>query len=185
MPRATRKLFDLIYDDNPILRKKCRQLTKTEILTPKIQNLIDDIKYTCDQKKYGVGISANQIGKPLAISVIAIKPTPNRPNLTVFDTVCINTKIIETFGEKQPMWEGCQSTIDETGEPVFAQVPRYQKIRIQYLDRNGTKRDEVVEDFVAHVIQHETDHLNGILFTDHIDKSSLISAEEYRKLTTK
>lgn len=175
------QILELCYDDNPIVHNKCRRLTKEEILTPKIQNLIDDIKYTCDKKEYGVGLSANQVGEPIALSVIAIKPTPNRPDLELFDTVCINTEILETFGESEPMWEGCQSIIDETGDSPFAPVPRYKKIRVKYLDRNGDEHDEIAEGFVAHVIQHETDHLNGVLFTDLVDKSKLIPGKEYRE----
>lgn len=138
------------------------------------------MKYACNEKKTGVGISANQVGEPLAISVIAIKPTPARPNLEPFEKVCINTEITETFGEKTPKWEGCISTArDENGEPSMAQVPRFTKIHIKYLDRDGVEHDEIVEDFIAHVLQHETDHQNGILFTDLIDQNTLISYQKF------
>ena len=176
------QILQLCYESNPILRQCCRKLTKNEILSDEVQNLIDDVKHTCDEKKYGVGLSANQVGQAVAISVIAIKPTPSRPGLTPFDKVCINTEITETFGEKELMWEGCQSTArDENGEPAMVQVPRFTKIRIEYFDRTGVKQDEIVEGFVAHVIQHETDHLNGIMFTDLIDEKDLITNEEYRE----
>jgi peptide deformylase len=131
MPRQP-KILKLHYDNEPILREKGRKLSKKEILSPEIQNLIGDMKYTCDKKKYGVGLSANQVGEAVALSVIAIKSTPARPNLEPFDTVCINTEIIETFGKKEPMWEGCFSTRDINGDPAFAQVPRYEKVRIKY-----------------------------------------------------
>ena len=177
------KILELRFENDPVLRKKCRRLTKDEISSDEIQDLIDDIKYTCDEKKYGVGLSANQVGESVAISVIAIKPTPSRPNLTLFDNICINPEITETFGEKEPMWEGCQSSaLDENGEPAMAEVPRWTKIRIKYLDRTASEQDEVVEGFVAHVLQHEIDHLNGILFTDLIDKNSLITNKEYRTI---
>ncbi len=175
------QILELRYDDNPVLRSKCRQLTPDEIRTPEIQNLIDDIKYTCDKKEYGVGLSANQVGEPIALSVVAIKPTPNRPDLEPLDTVCMNTEILETFGDPEPMWEGCQSVLDETGDSPFATVPRYKKIRVRYLDRNGNQHEEIVEGFMAHVIQHETDHLNGVLFTDLADKKDLITSQEYRE----
>lgn len=78
------------------------------------------------------------------------------------------------------MWEGCLSTAqDKNGEPSMAQVSRYQKVRIKYYDRDGKVQDEILEGFVAQVLQHETDHLNGILFTDLIDQSSLIPYQEY------
>jgi peptide deformylase len=175
------QILSLYYDGNAILHEKCRLLTKDEISSSEIQNLIDDIKYTCDKKKYGVGLSANQVGKPLAISVVAIKPTPSRPNLKSLDQVCINTEIIEAFGEKELLWEGCQSDkLDQNSEPYMAQVPRYTKIRVKYLDRNCNTHDEITEGFLAHVIQHETDHLNGVLYTDLIDKKNRFTNQEYR-----
>lgn len=174
------ELLELVPEGDRVLREKCRKLSRDEILSAEIQNLIDDIGYTCAERKTGVGLSANQVGKAVAISVIAIKPTPARPNLAPFDKVCINTEIVETFGEKEPMWEGCQSTaLDENGEPLMGQVPRYKRVRIEYCDREGNLQNEIVEGFVAHVVQHETGHLNGVLFTDLIDRSTMISYREY------
>lgn len=176
----SRKLLELVPEGDSMLREKCSKLSKKEIMSHAIQDLIDDMKYTCDEKKVGVGLSANQIGEPVAISVVAIKPTPARPNLDVFDKVCINTEITETFGELVPQWEGCLSTaIDENGEPAMALIPRYEKVRIKYLDRNGDEQEETVEGFIAQVMQHETDHLDGVLFTDYINEDNLMSYQEY------
>lgn len=180
----TPKLLNLVSDGNTVLRQKCRELSVAEIRSAGIQKLIDDMHYTVQKRKSGVGLSANQVGRLEAISVIAIKPTPGRPDLKPFDKVCINTKIVKAFGEKEPMWEGCLSTaVDENGEAMMAQVPRYTKVQIEYFDRNGQKQTEEVEGFVAHVVQHETDHLNGILFTDFIDKDTLISYQDFIKLS--
>lgn len=174
------ELLEFVSDGSAILREKCRRLTAEEIRSAEVQKLIDDMFYTVQERKSGVGLSANQVGRSEAISVIGIKPTPARPNLTPFEKVCINTKIVETFGEKEPMWEGCLSTArDENGEASMAQVPRYRKARIEYFDREGEKQSEVVEGFVAHVVQHETDHLNGVLFTDLINGEETISYREY------
>lgn len=174
------ELLEFVPEGSAILREKCRRLTVEEIRSAEMQKLIDDLFYTVQEAKAGVGLSANQVGRREAISVVAIKPTPARPNLEPFNEVCINTEIVETFGEKEPMWEGCLSTArDENGEPSMAQVPRYKKVRIEYFDREGKKQSEVVAGFVAHVLQHETDHLNGVLFTDLIDKGGMISYREY------
>jgi peptide deformylase len=174
------QVLGLVPEGAQILREKCRKLTGSEILSAKIQNLIDDIKYTSDERETGAGLSANQVGESLAISVIAIKPTSGRPNLEVFDKVCVNTEIVETFGERELMWEGCQSTaIDKNGQPAMAKVPRFTKIRIKYLDRNGDEQDEIVDGFTVQVVQHETDHLNGVLFTDLIDARDLVSYREF------
>jgi|GEM_PF-462036 len=181
IPKRQPQLLELVSDNNSTLRKKCRRLMKTEILSTEIQNLIDDIKFTSSKRKTSIGLSANQVGESVAISVIAIKPTPARPHLKVFEKVCINTEIIETFGEKELMWEGCQSITDDNNDSPFAKTPRYAKIRVKYLDRCANEHDEILEGFVVHVIQHETDHLNGILFTDLVDERNLITGEEYRR----
>lgn len=174
------KLLEFTPEAGEILRQKCRELSREEILSPEIQNLIEDMKYTVEESKRGVGLSANQVGRREAISVVAIKPTPARPNLERFEKVCINPKIVKTFGEPTPMWEGCMSTAtDENGESSMGLVPRYKKIEIDYFDEHGSQHNEEVEGFIAHVMQHETDHLNGVLFTDLIDKNSLISYQEY------
>lgn len=172
-------ILKVLVVPNKIFNTKTRNLSREEILSPEIQKLIKDIKETSKNGEYGVGMSAVQVGVPVALSVIAIKPTPNRPNLKPFGKVCINTKIIETFGDKIPMWEGCCSVLDEKNEPLYAMVPRYKKIKIQYDDEQGNRHEEIVSDFVAHVIQHETDHNNGIMFTDYIDENSLIKNQDY------
>ena len=177
------RVLELCAEGDAVLRERCRRLSREEIRSKEIQGLIDNMKYTCDEKKYGVGLSANQVGEAVAISVIAIKPTPSRPNLEVFDQVCINTEIVETFGEPELMWEGCVSTaMDKNGEPAMAQVPRFAKVRAKYLDRDGEEHDEIAEGFVAQVLQHETDHLNGVLFTDLIGEGELVSNKEYRRI---
>ncbi len=172
-------IFEVVIEPNEILHKKTRKLSRKEILSPRIQKLIADIKEISKDGKYGVGMSAVQVGVPVALSIIAIKPTPNRPNLKPFDKVCINTEIIETFGDKIPMWEGCCSVLDKNGEPLYAEVPRYKKIKIRYDDEKGSTHEEIIDGFVAHVVQHETDHNNGIMFTDYIDENDLISNREY------
>lgn len=176
------KLLSFVPDGDPVLLQKCQKLSVEEIESTVIQELIDNLFYTVRESRAGVGLSANQVGETAAISVVAIKPTPARPQLAPFQGVYINPEIIETFGVKEPMWEGCLSTaVDENGEAAMAQVPRYKKVKVNYFDRRGQRHEEVIEGFLAHVLQHEIDHLNGILFTSLIDKNSLISYREYIK----
>lgn len=176
------RLLKFVPADDPILRKKCRELTPEEIRSVEIQDLIGNLFYTVKNSARGVGLSANQVGREEAISVVAAKPTPARPELEIFEKVFVNTKIVQTFGDREPMWEGCLSTaVDENGEPLMAPVPRYRKIEVEYFDRKGQKVREIVEGFVAQVLQHETDHLNGILFTDLVDRSEMIPYQDYIK----
>lgn len=166
---------------NPVLRETARRLSEKEILSSDIQALIENMRYTLIKKKYGVGIAAPQVGESIALSVIGIKPTPNRPELIPFDTVLINPEIIETFGDPVKVWEACVScgTDDDI---LFAQLLRYEKIKVAWLDEQARSREEVIGGFVAQVVQHETDHLNGILFIDHVtDPTTFMMADEYRK----
>lgn len=179
------KILRLTRLGNPILRKVARQLSPEEIRGDSIQALIHDMRHTLVEKEYGVGLAAPQVGKNLALSVIGIKPTPNRPTLEPFETVLINPEIVEAYGELEPMWEGCISC--GTGnDTLFAQVPRYERIRLRWLNENGEQREEVLSGFVAHVAQHETDHLNGIMFVDQVkDPLTFMMADEYRKRIVK
>jgi peptide deformylase len=166
---------------NPVLRETARHLNEDEILSTDVQELIKNMRYTLVEKRYGVGIAAPQVGESIALSVVGVKPTPNRPELEPFDTVLINPEIIETFGEPVNMWEGCVSCGTED-DILFAQLPRYEKVKVTWLDEHAKSREEIIGGFVAQVVQHETDHLNGILFIDHVtDSTSFMMADEYRK----
>ena len=79
------------------------------------------------------------------------------------------------------MWEGCISC--GTGDDIlFGQLPRFESITLRWLDENAKPREEKLDGFIAQVAQHETDHLNGILFVDHItDPKTFMMADEYRK----
>lgn len=166
---------------NPVLRKTAHHLTEQEILSNEVQTLIENMRHTLVEKEYGVGIAAPQVGESIALSVIGVKPTPNRPELELFDTVLINPEIVETFGNPIDMWEGCVSCGKED-DILFAQLPRYEKVKVTWLDEHAKSRGQVISGFVAQVVQHETDHLNGILFVDHVtNPASFMMADEYRK----
>jgi len=182
MNKYTPKILERTEFGNPILRKKAKRLTKSEILSDDIQHFIADLKYTCEERKYGVGLAASQVGRSLAISVIAIKPTKSRPGLSRFETTIINPEIIEYMGDKEQMWEGCLS-FSSIEDPVFAKAERYTKVRVRYLDESADLHEEILDGFVAHVFQHETDHCNGVLFVDKVkDSSTWMNASEYQKM---
>ena len=166
---------------NPILRQPARVLSDEEILSDEIQQLIKDIKYTCDKKQYGVGFAAPQVGVSLALMVIAIKPTPTRPDRELFDRVAINPEILEFIGKKQRMWEGCISFCLGNDTP-YGETWRYKTIKVRYQNEKAQTITETLTGLPAHVFQHETDHLNGILFVDNLTSpSTLVTASEFRK----
>lgn len=175
----------VITTPDPILRQKSQRLSVDEIKSAKIKKLVQDIKETLKAGEYGVGMSAVQVGEPVAIAVVAIRPTPTRPNLESFNRVYFNAEITDTEGEQSPMWEGCCSVLGQDGKPIYAKVPRYENISIRYYDEEGVMHKDLIDGFLAQVLQHEIDHQNGILFTDLINESEIISFDEYRKLAKK
>ena len=165
---------------NPILREKACELSAAEIKSKNIQQLITNIRYTNSQKKYGVGLAAPQVGESIAVSIIGIKPTPNRPDIEPVDMVIINPSY-EGIGRRRGKWEGCQSS--GTGKnTLFGKALRYQKIKAEWYDEHAIQHDEELDGLLAHVFQHETDHLRGILFVDRVrDTKTFMLADEYRK----
>lgn len=178
--RLVPKLLELIRLGNPILQTPSRQITPEDIKSPIIQNLIENIRYTNETKKYGVGLAAPQVGESIALSVIGIKPTPTRPNLAVFDSVIINPTYAGV-GKRTGKWEGCQSS--GSGDDIlYAKALRYSSINATWYDENAVLHSKQLNGFVAHVFQHETDHLQGVLFVDKVrDTKTYMMADEYRK----
>jgi peptide deformylase len=166
---------------DPILRQKARRLSVEEIKSEEIQTLIADMRYTVEAKKYGVGLAAPQVGQSVALSVISIKTTPSRPDLEDIDFVIINPEIIEMYGSRSQQWEGCISFGSGTNFP-YARCLRWRKIRLRYLDEHGKRHEKDFEELLAHVLQHETDHLNGVLFVDRVkDSKSFMMVSEFKK----
>ncbi len=167
----------------PILRKTAHKLSKSEIVSPQIQDLIINLKHTLLTKKLGVGLAAPQVGEDMAVSVIQVRPTKHRPKVEKFDQVIINPSY-QGLGRKSSMWEGCISA--GSGKAgLFAKVPRYKRVEAEFYDEKGRKRKEVYSGLVAQIFQHETDHLNGILFVDLVkDTKSYMTMKEYKRLIT-
>jgi peptide deformylase len=115
-------------------------------------------------KADGVGLAAPQIGLQDRILVIDLSPfAKDEPSLMNYKKVFINAHIIERDGEEDSFEEGCLSI-----PGIHEKVLRKNKIRIQYRDENFYPHDEVFEGTKARVIQHEYDHLEGMMFVDHI-----------------
>ena len=122
------------------------------------------------------------MGESLAIAVVNIQKTPIRLEVEDFELTIINPKITETFGYRQQMWEGCISS-GQKENGLFAKVPRYKKIALEYYDEKAQKHTKVFEGLPAHVIQHEVDHLNGVLFVDRVkDTRTYMTYTEYKAM---
>lgn len=161
------KPLKIITVNNPeelaILREKSRPLTVEEIKSPEIQEFIDQLYATLLPEKYGVGLAASQVGKSLRLFLAENEDTGRGGEKKI--AVFINPEIdIEDFTQEIDT-EGCLS-IPKT----WGKVPRYSKIKVRYYDREGNKQTAKYEGFIARLIQHENDHLDGVLFTDKLVK---------------
>lgn len=167
---------------DPVLRMKAQTIASEEIASEEIQELITDMRHTLLEKKLGVGLAAPQVGKPLALAVIAIRPSAYRPKSELFDLVLINPEIISVTGDKSPMWEGCISC-GPGKAAIMAKVPRYGSVKVRFYDEKGRRHEQTFKGLTAQVVQHETDHLNGTLFVDKVkDTKTYMSFGEYLKM---
>ena len=173
-------ILKIIQAGDSILRKSAKEVSITQLKSPAVQQLIDLMIATLRDRP-GVGLAAPQVGEPVALSVIGIKPTPTRPNNATINMVIINPVIVKTYGRKAAMWEGCVSFGDTKNFP-YAKVPRYKKIRLSYDDEAGKRHEADFEGITAHVMQHEVDHLNGVLFVDKVeDATTYMTISEYKR----
>lgn len=173
------KVLDRTEFGDLVLRQVAGKLTKQQIVSPRVQILIKNMHQTLVSQKLGIGLAAPQVGESVALSVIDIRPTAHRPEVEPFSLVMINPKITQHFGRKQQMWEGCLSA-GKGG--LFAKVPRHKKVELKYYDEQGVRHTKTFEDLPAQVIQHEVDHLNGLLFVDRVkDTKTYMTLKEYKK----
>jgi peptide deformylase len=170
---------------NPVLRQVAEHVPKSDIATVPIQELIQNMRDTLLTMKLGVGLAAPQVGEGKAIVVIAVRPLPHRPHVAAFDLTLVNPEITDYLGSKKPLYEGCISAGPGRAS-IFARVPRHDRVKVKYQDDQGKTHHEIFEGFKAHVVQHEVDHLNGILFVDKVkDTKSYVTYAEYMKLVRK
>jgi peptide deformylase len=181
-PVAIRKIAQM---GEPVLRRVARPLSVQELESPAVQSLIDDMIDTMHDAD-GAGLAAPQVYESLQICVIEITKNPRYPDaLEIPLTVLVNPVVTPAVNsppdalaaeDSIAMFEGCLSV---TG--VRGQVVRPRRVRVQALDRFGAPLDFVWEGVRASVVQHETDHLNGVLYVDRADSKSLTFLREYER----
>ncbi len=162
---------------HPVLRQIAQPLTAEELQAPAAQQFIDDMIET--MREYdGAGLAAPQVHTLKQICVIEVLGNPRYPDAPHIPlTVVINPVVTPLTEELEEGWEGCLSVPDMRGA-----VPRYTAVRLECVDRTGQKLDLIAKDFFARVIQHETDHLNGIVYVDRMrDLSTLSFIAEWQK----
>ncbi|MDP3965788.1 MAG: peptide deformylase [bacterium] len=179
----------LSEEKNPALRQIAQELPIGEIKNKKTQNLIKEMKALLSKEKYGVALAAPQVGEVLRLFIVSgkalargkrnapdtgtVEETPkdsklptgqapqSYPEPALPDQVYINPKLLKMSRGKSEKHEGCLSIRGKWGI-----VPRVEKATVRAYDENGVQFTRGASGFLAHIFQHELDHLEGILYTD-------------------
>lgn len=151
-------IYSIVAYGDPVLKKVAKNINKDEIDVKKLAKEMFDTMY----EAHGVGLAAPQIGKSIRIFVVDAEAM-DEEECAGFKKVFINPEIIEEYGEDWTFNEGCLSIPD-----VREDVVRAEGIVIRYFDENWVEHEEEFEGLKARVIQHEYDHIEGVLFTDHV-----------------
>lgn len=156
---------------HPVLRQRARPVEKTEIRDPRFQKFLDDMIATMHEYS-GVGLAGPQVHEGLRVFVAMLDSGDDAEA-----SVIINPVLTPADDRLVEGWEGCLSIPEIRGR-----VPRAHKLLVKALDRQGRTVELEAEDFPARVIQHETDHLDGVLFLDRMaSMASLTYLDEYSR----
>lgn len=164
-------------DKNPFLRTVAKPVPTSEIKSAHIRKLISDMKRLLEKEEYGVALAAPQVGESLRIFIVSgralaldakssqnksdtkSKNMPNQPPPP--DQIYINPELIKLSRTKRSRHEGCLSIWG-----MWGIVPRAEKATVRAYDENGKRFTRGASGFLAHIFQHEMDHLEGILYVD-------------------
>lgn len=150
-------IYPIVVYGDPVLKKRAEDIEKESL---DVKTLAADMFETMYAAS-GVGLAAPQIGKSIRMFVVDGEPMDE--TLKEFKKVFINPEILEEEGEEWAFEEGCLSI-----PGIRADVFRPEKVRIRYFDEDWNEHEEVYEGVAARIIQHEYDHIEGVLFTDYL-----------------
>jgi peptide deformylase len=160
---------------HPVLRTRARELDPTEVRTAVFQKLIDDMIETMTEYE-GIGLAAPQVHESVRLFVAGIEGKGDDLKVLPF----INPVITPVGEETVEDWEGCLSIPDIRGK-----VPRAREVVIKALDRRGKPFELALKNYPARVVQHETDHLDGVLFFDRMREfATLTFLDEFQRYWT-
>lgn len=160
---------------HPVLRERARPLDPTEVRTSTFQKLIDDMIETMVEYE-GIGLAAPQVHEGVRLFVAGVEGSGDNLKIIPF----INPVITPVNEDTVEDWEGCLSIPDIRGK-----VPRAREVVIKALDRRGKPFELALKNYPARVVQHETDHLDGVLFFDRMKAfDTLTFMEEFQRYWT-
>ncbi len=176
-------MSDIIQREHPVLRGIATAVPLEEIGTPKINAILKDMSATMAEQRDGVAIAAPQIGVPLRIFVVSGKLLAQAdPDFggDGKDLVFINPEIVKLSKDKKLVEEGCLSV-----RWLYGKIKRSTRASITAYNEKGEKIERGASGLLAQIFQHETDHLNGVLFIDHAKQVWEMSAEEIAEVQRK
>jgi len=183
-------MIKIVQQGNPVLRKVAKEVPISHITKPKIQKVLADMKKALHSQDDGVAIAAPQIAESYRIFIVSGRifdedfirgkapETKNLPKVKKIhpDLVFINPVFKKISKDRKLMAEGCLSV-----RPLYGKVRRATKATMEAYDEHGRKFEKDGTGLLAHIFQHETDHLDGILFVDKArDIHESTSEEEYK-----
>ena len=155
--------YEVYADGSPSLSFKPAEIPMEDIKNPQMQEMIERLKLT--MKVYnGLGLSATQCGMNARLFVMGSD---------VFQMVCINPKIVKTFGDMERLKEGCLSF-----PGMYLSIPRFKKIAVEFQNQEGETITTELEGISAQVYQHELDHMNGVCYTKHVGPLAIKMAKQ-------
>src|SRR3954447_19676301 len=177
-------LLKIVQAGDPVLRRRPRELTKDEIRSPETRRVIELMQETMRDAP-GVGLAAPQVGIDLRIAVIEDKPeyvrdlreeeVSIRERLPVPFHVIVNPEI-ELLEDAVEFPEGCLSVTGFT-----AVVPRARSVRVTCLNHAGEPQEIRATGWYARILQHEIDHLNGVLYVDRMHPQTFMTLDNYKR----
>ncbi len=157
------RIRNLLRIGHPALRARAAEVPDNWFGSERLQQLIDDL-FDTKSTFSGAGLAAPQIGEPWRVFVVGMGQNPRYPDADPLPERALINPVIKSIGnELIAGWEGCLSVPGLRGE-----VERWRSIHLTWQDREGTFHTEEIQDFHARVVQHENDHLNGVLFPDRL-----------------
>ncbi|MDQ2933358.1 MAG: peptide deformylase [bacterium] len=174
---------EILQRDNPVLRQQAKTVELSEIGSESFNAIIDDMATAMSQQKDGVAIAAPQIGISQRIFVISgsvLKHADKTYTGEAVNLIFVNPEITKLSKDKKEMEEGCLSV-----RWLYGKVKRSTRATIVYYNEKGEKIERGASGLLAQIFQHETDHLNGVLFIDKANEVWEMSDEEIRELQEK
>jgi len=161
---------EIVQDGDPVLRGDAQEVPADLFNTPKLSEMLEDMKASLDSAKHGVALAAPQIAIPYRIFIVRYdRMLPGETEEEVEEKIAdigifINPEIVKTSRKRSPMPEGCLSV-----DGIYGETERFDRATVKAQDAEGNWFTRGGGGILAQAFQHEIDHLNGVLFIDHAE----------------